>query len=48
MVDHYRPEVDELEERLDEIEKQVIETPSRVADRRDSGVKRDISRCGAL
>ena len=25
MVDHYRPEVDELEERLDEIEKQVIE-----------------------
>ena len=28
MVDHYRPEVDELEERLDEIEKQVIETPT--------------------
>ena len=25
MVDHYRPEVDELEERLDDIEKQVIE-----------------------
>ena len=34
MVDHYRPEVDELEARLDEIEEQVIETPSRSADRR--------------
>ena len=28
MVDHYRPEVDELEARLDEIEKRVIEQPS--------------------
>ena len=28
MADHYRPEVDELEERLDEIEKRVIEHPS--------------------
>lgn len=28
MVDHYRPEVDELEERLDEIEKRVIATPT--------------------
>ena len=27
MVDHYRPEVDELEVRLDQIEKQVIEDP---------------------
>ncbi len=27
MVDHYRPEVDELEARLDAIEKQVIEDP---------------------
>jgi magnesium transporter len=28
MVDHYRPEVDELEERLDDIEKRVIEQPN--------------------
>ena len=27
MVDHYRPEVDELEERLDELETQVFEQP---------------------
>jgi Mg2+ and Co2+ transporter CorA len=26
MVDHYRPEVDELEQRLEEIEKSVIES----------------------
>jgi magnesium transporter len=43
MVDHYRPEVDELERRLDEIEEHVIEQP------RDSmtgdilAVKRDIT-----
>lgn len=28
MVDHYRPEVDELEDRLDQIEKRVIESPT--------------------
>jgi magnesium transporter len=28
MVDHYRPEVDELEDRLDQIEKAVIEEPT--------------------
>jgi magnesium transporter len=28
MVDHYRPEVEELEDRLDQIEKQVIEEPT--------------------
>ena len=28
MVDHYRPEVEQLEERLDAIEERVIETPS--------------------
>jgi magnesium transporter len=28
MVDHYRPEVDELEDRLDQIEKRVIEEPT--------------------
>lgn len=28
MVDHYRPELDELEERLDDIERRVIEEPS--------------------
>lgn len=28
MVDHYRPEVDELEDRLDQLEKRVIEMPT--------------------
>lgn len=44
MVDNYRPEVDELEERLDEIEKRVIEEPgaSQVGD--ILSIKRDITR----
>ncbi len=43
MVDHYRPELDKLEERLDEIEKHVIEEPgeSQVGD--ILSIKRDIT-----
>jgi magnesium transporter len=43
MVDHYRPEVEELEERLDEIEKQVIETPSEDMTGDILAIKRDIT-----
>ncbi|HJU41219.1 MAG TPA: magnesium transporter CorA family protein [Vicinamibacterales bacterium] len=43
MVDHYRPEVDELEERLDEIEKQVIESPSDELTADILAIKRDIT-----
>ena len=43
MVDHYRPEVEELEERLDEIEKQVIESPSEQLTGDILAIKRDIT-----
>lgn len=43
MVDHYRPEVDELEERLDRIEEEVIESPSKQLTRQILTVKRDIA-----
>lgn len=43
MVDHYRPEVDELEERLEEIEKQVIESPSDELTADILAIKRDIT-----
>ena len=43
MVDHYRPEVDELEERLDEIEKQVIEDPGETLTGDILAVKNDIT-----
>jgi magnesium transporter len=43
MVDHYRPEVDSLEERLDEIEKRVIEQPGERLTGDILAVKRDIS-----
>ena len=43
MVDHYRPEVDELESRLDDIEEQVIEAPSHELTRQILTIKRDIS-----
>jgi magnesium transporter len=43
MVDHYRPELEELEERLDEIEKQVIESPSEALTADILTVKRDIT-----
>lgn len=43
MVDHYRPEVDELETRLDSIEDEVIEAPSHELTRQILTIKRDIS-----
>lgn len=43
MVEHYRPEVDELEGRLDQIEEAVIETPSNELTRQILAIKRDIS-----
>jgi magnesium transporter len=43
MVDHYRPEVDELEERLDTIEKQVIENPGDTLTGDILAVKNDIT-----
>ena len=43
MVDHYRPEVDELEERLDEIEKQVIEAPTDTLTGEILSIKHDIT-----
>jgi len=43
MVDHYRPEVDELEARLDEIEQHVIETPTESQTKEILAVKRDIT-----
>ena len=43
MVDHYRPEVDELEARLDRIEEAVIEAPSNALTRQILLMKRDIA-----
>ena len=43
MVDHYRPAVDALEERLEEIEKQVIESPSDALTGDILAIKRDIT-----
>lgn len=43
MVDHYRPEVDELEERLDEIEREVIEQTSDSLTADILAIKRDIT-----
>ena len=43
MVDHYRPEVDELEVRLDEIEERVIETPAESMTGDILTVKRDVT-----
>jgi magnesium transporter len=43
MVDHYRPEVDELEQRLDAIEKQVIEDPGQTLTGDILAVKNDIT-----
>lgn len=43
MVEHYRPEVDELEERLDGLEEAVIESPSNELTRQILLIKRDIS-----
>ncbi len=43
MVDHYRPEVDELEERLDQIEKRVIEMPTESLTGDILNVKHDVT-----
>lgn len=43
MVDHYRPEVDELETRLDVIEQHVIETPTESKTAEILAIKRDIT-----
>ena len=43
MVDHYRPEVDELEERLDAIEQRVIEHASEQLIGDILGIKRDVT-----
>ena len=43
MVDNYRPEVEKLEERLDEIESEVFEKPNTGLARRILDFKRDIS-----
>ena len=43
MVDHYRPEVDELEERLDQTEDAVFEAPSQELTRQILRMKRDIA-----
>ncbi len=43
MVDHYRPEVDEIEERLDDIEKEVIEHTSQSLTADILAIKRDIT-----
>ncbi len=43
MVDHYRPEVDKLEERLDETEKRVIEEPTGSLTGDILAIKRDVT-----
>ena len=43
MIDHYRPEVDEIEERLEDIESKVIEAPSDGLTGDILAVKRDIT-----
>ncbi len=43
MVDNYRPEVDKLSERLDELEEEVFEKPNTQLARRILNFKRDIS-----
>lgn len=43
MVDHYRPEVEKLEDRLDELEKQVFERPTPALVRQILDEKRDVA-----
>jgi magnesium transporter len=43
MVDNYRPEVEELEERLDQIEEEVFERPNPELARRIIDLKRDVA-----
>jgi magnesium transporter len=44
MIDHYRPEVDELEDRIDALEKSVFERPDPKLIRQILDTKRDVSR----
>src|SRR5204862_7044332 len=44
MIDHYRPEVDELEDRIDDLEKAVFDRPDPKMIRQILDMKRDISR----
>jgi magnesium transporter len=44
MVDHYRPEVDKLEDRIDDLEKAVFGRPNRALIRQILNEKRDVSR----
>ena len=43
MVDHYNPEVDKLEDRLDKVETEVLSKPDVTVVRRILGLKRDIA-----
>jgi magnesium transporter len=43
MVDHYRPEVDQLEQKLEELEATVFENPGRDAMREMLALKRDVA-----
>lgn len=43
MVDHYRPEVEKLEDRIDELEKEVFERPSKDLIRHILAEKREVS-----
>src|SRR5205814_8438640 len=43
MVDHYRPEIDKLEDRLDTIEKQVFDAPDRKLMKRILDEKRQVA-----
>ena len=43
MVDHYRPEIEKLEDRIDELEKAVIDKPSSALVREILDEKRDVS-----
>ena len=43
MIDHYRPEVEKLEDRIDDLEKEVLERPSPSLMRQILGQKRDVS-----
>ena len=43
MVDNYRPEVEKLEERLDELEDEVFENPQPELARRILNFKKDVS-----
>ena len=47
MVDHYRPEVEELEEWLDDLEQQVLEAPGKQLTSEILAVKRDIASAAA-